>query len=54
MALDPNEVTQHGLTMNQIDAQEAEYVRGANDALAELRDRDCRWWLYSVSHRDSR
>ena len=51
MTLDPNEVTQHGPTMNQIDAQEAEYVRGVNDALAELRDRDCRWWLYSVSHR---
>ncbi len=51
MALDPNEVTQCGLTQDQIDAREAQYVREANDALAELWYRDCKWWLYSVSHR---
>ncbi|HEY1189157.1 MAG TPA: hypothetical protein VGE74_15995 [Gemmata sp.] len=47
---DPNEVTPCGLTCAQIDAKQAEYVRGANDALAELRDRGCRWWRYFVSH----
>jgi hypothetical protein len=50
VAFDPNQITPCGLTYAQIDAKEAEYVRGANDALAELRDRGCRWWLYSVSH----
>jgi hypothetical protein len=28
----------------------AESVQQANDLLAELRDRACRWWLYSASH----
>lgn len=51
MALDPNEMTQCGLTEDQSDVREAQYVREANDALAELRNQDGRWWLYSVSHR---
>lgn len=47
--VDPNQITPSGLTFAQIDARQAEYVRGANDALAELSDRCCGWWLYTVS-----
>jgi hypothetical protein len=43
-------MTSSGLTYGQIGAKQAEYVRDANGALTELRDRGCRWWLYSVSH----
>jgi hypothetical protein len=50
MPFDPNQVTPCGLTFAQIDAKQAEYVRGANESLDALRDRACRWWLYSVSH----
>lgn len=50
MVFDSNELTPCGLTYAQIDAKQAEDVRGANDALAELRDRGSRWWRYFVSH----
>jgi hypothetical protein len=50
VAFDPNHITPCGKTYAQIDADKAEYVRRANEALASLRDQDCRWWLYSVSH----
>jgi hypothetical protein len=51
VAFDPNQMTPSGLTYAQIDAREAEYVGQANEALASLRDRGCRWWAYVVSHR---
>jgi hypothetical protein len=51
MAHDPNQMTPSGLTYAQIDAREAVYVSGANNALDELRGLGCRWWSYSVSHR---
>ncbi|MCE9566048.1 MAG: hypothetical protein K8U57_28850 [Planctomycetes bacterium] len=51
MAFDPNQMTPCGQTYDQIDTEQAKYVQGANDALVELQDRGCRWWLYSVSHR---
>jgi hypothetical protein len=50
VAFDPNQMAPCGLTYAQIDARQAEYVRGANEALTGLRRWGCRWWLYSVSH----
>src|SRR4051812_37692932 len=40
-----------GKTYAQIDADEAEYVRAANEALASLRGQGARRWYYSVLHR---
>jgi hypothetical protein len=34
----------------EIDREEAVYVRAANDALASMRDEGARWWSYIVSH----
>lgn len=32
------------------EAEIAEYVRAANEALATMRDKGARWWSFSVSH----
>jgi len=50
VSYDPNTITPCGKTYGEIDADEARYVAAANDALASLRERGCRWWNYSVSH----
>lgn len=50
MPFDPNQVTPCGKTYAQIDADEAEYVQAANDALSSMRHLGARWWYYSVSH----
>ena len=51
MAHDPNHMTPCGLTYAQIDAKQAEYVRGANAALDARRHLGYQWWAYCVSHR---
>jgi hypothetical protein len=51
MPVDLNTVTPSGKTFAEIDADEARYVAGANDALALLRECGGRWWRYMVSHR---
>lgn len=50
MVFDPNQMTPIGKTYAQIDAEEAQDVEAANDALAAMRDKPGRWWRYSVSH----
>ncbi len=51
MPFDPDQVSPCGKTYAQIDADEAEYVRAANEALAAMPEGGGRWWNYSVSHR---
>jgi hypothetical protein len=47
---DPNEITAIGKTYAEIDAEQAAYVRAANDALASARGQGVRWWRFMVSH----
>jgi hypothetical protein len=50
VTFDPNQITPCGKTYAEIDAEEAEYVRAANEALTSMRSQGARWWYYSVSH----
>src|SRR5262249_4145015 len=49
MVFDQNQVTPGGKTYAQIDAEQAEYVRRVNVALAAVRDKGARWSSYSAS-----
>ena len=37
-------------SFEEIDREQAAYVKAANEALAGMRDKGGRWWEYAVSH----
>ena len=47
---DPTIVTPIGKTYAEVDAEQADYVSSANEALESLRNLGARWWYYMVSH----
>ena len=47
---DPNQMTPIGKTFVEIDAEQAVYVKAANEALASARGQRARWWSFMVSH----
>jgi hypothetical protein len=51
MASDPSQMRWGYVLYAFAAGKKAEFLQGVNDALAELRDRGGRWWLYTVSHR---
>jgi hypothetical protein len=50
MAVDRDRVTPSGKTYARIDAEQMEYVRAANAALASVRDKGACWSSYWASH----
>jgi hypothetical protein len=47
---DPNKITPIGKTYAQIDKEQEEYIRRANEELKLASNLSVRWWRYLVSH----